>query len=115
MAISPQIPKYTEETAKKLELGFLVLGDQGCKVSIEYGLDFVLDKELRPIYEDLVGAHLPTYNGDGSFKLPVPAIYVIDTDGTILYSFVNTNFTKRAEPEEILNAIPDYGSSGNAW
>ena len=108
IAISPQLPDYTAKTAKKTGATFSVLSDVGCKVGREYGLDFVLDEEVRQIYEQM-GADIPLNNGDNSFKLPIPATYVVDTDGTVLYSWLDTDYTKRAEPEEILESIPDYG------
>ena len=114
VAISPQQPDYTAKMVKKNDLKFDVLSDVGCQVGREYGVDFVLDKDLRPLY-DSFGTNSSRINGDGSFKLPVPATYVVDTDGTVLYSFVNTDYTKRAEPEDILKAIPDYGSNGTVW
>jgi len=114
VAISPQLPDYTAKMAQKHDLQFPVLSDVGCKVGMEYGVDFVVGEDIRPLYEKF-GANLALYNGDKSYKLPVPATYVIDTDGTVLYSFVNTDHTKRAEPEEILAAIPDYGPKGGAW
>lgn len=114
VAISPQLPDYTAKMVKKNGLEFDVLSDVGCQVGLEYGVDFVLDKDLRPLYDNF-GINISRINGDGSFKLPVPATYVVDTDGTVLYSFVNTDYAKRAEPEEILKAIPDYGPSGTVW
>lgn len=111
VAISPQIPEYTESTIQKNGLSaFSVLSDSGAKVAQKYGIDFLLDEDLRPLHSDL-GIDIPLYNGDNTFRLPVPATYVIDTDGTVLYSFVNTDFTKRAEPEDVLKAIPYYGES----
>lgn len=114
VAISPELPEFAANTAKDMELEFPVLSDEGCKVGMDYGIDFVLDEELRPVY-DQFGLKVAMHNSPkASFQLPVPATYVIDTDGSVLYSFVNTDYTKRAEPEEILNAIPDYAFENEA-
>ena len=115
VAISPQIPEYTTTTMKKNELkGFPILSDVGCKVGTDYGIDFVLDEELRPLYA-MGGIDIPVHNGDSTFRLPVPATYVIDIDGTVLFSHVDTDYTKRAEPEDILEAIPYYGAGSGAF
>ena len=106
MAISPQLPDFTKEVVDKNDIEFPVLSDVGMKVGMKYGVDFILDDELRPIYESF-GIDVAKHNGDTVFRLPVPGTFVIDTDGTVLYSFLNTDYTKRAEPEDILDALPE--------
>jgi len=56
---------------------------------------------LRSIYTQF-GIDIPAYNGDDSFKLPLPATYILDRNGKVLYDFVNADYTKRLEPEEIV-------------
>ena len=108
VAISPQLPDFTKDVVDSNDLEFPVLSDVGMKVGRKYGVDFVLDEELRPIYKSL-GIDVSKHNGDTLFRLPVPGTFVIDTDGTVLYSFLNTDYTKRAEPDDILDALPnDY-------
>ncbi len=104
VAISPQTPDSSLTTVEKRDLAYDVLSDVGNKVSRDYGLVFALAEELRPIYQQF-GIDIPAYNGDGTFELPVPATYVVGQDGKIAYAFVNTDYTKRAEPSEVLQAI----------
>ena len=59
-----------------------VLSDVGCKVGLDYGVDFVLDTDLLPLYGS-VGLDVAQIARDGYFRLPVPATYVIDTDGSV--------------------------------
>ena len=72
VAVSPQTPDQSLSTAEKNELEFSVLSDVGNDVAGEYGLVFTLPEALRPIYAEF-GIDLPSYNGDDSFELPVPA------------------------------------------
>jgi len=46
--------------------------------------------------------NLPFANGDSSWELPIPATYVIDRDGRILFASVNEDYSDRVEPLEIL-------------
>ena len=48
---------------------------------------------------------LPTHNGDDTFELPIPATYIIAPDRTVIYAFVNPDYTQRLEPTEILNVL----------
>ena len=59
--------------------------------------------EIRapPVYEKF-GIDLPAYNGDRTFRLPVPASYIIDRQGVIRFHFVNADYTRRLEPDAIV-------------
>lgn len=51
------------------------------------------------------GVDLTAYNGDATFELPVPATYIATTDGAIAHAFVNVDYTKREDPEQILAVL----------
>jgi peroxiredoxin len=50
--------------------------------------------------------NLPFVNGDQSWRLILPATYVIATDGTILFAEAHADFRVRPEPEEVLHDLP---------
>ncbi len=104
VAISPQLPDPTKQTAEKNEFRFHVLSDVGNRVGQEFGLVFVLPERLRPLYKDK-GIDLPALHGDDTFELPLPATYVIAVDGTIRYAFVDADYTTRVEPEEVVQVL----------
>jgi len=104
VTVSPQLPDNSLSTAEKLDLTFEVLSDEGNMVARDFGLVFTLPAEMRSIYQDF-GIDLPAANGDESFELPVPATYVIDRSGIIRLAFVDIDYTKRLDPEEILAAL----------
>ncbi|NEP04203.1 MAG: AhpC/TSA family protein [Okeania sp. SIO2G4] len=104
IAISPETADNSLSTTEKNELTFEVLSDRGNQVAKEFGLVFQLPEELRPIYQSF-GIDLPAYNGDESFELPIPATYVVASDGTIIHAFVNPDYTQRLDPEEIINVL----------
>jgi peroxiredoxin len=104
IAISPQTPDSSLSTQQKDELQFQVLSDRGNSVARKFGLVFTLPPEIRAIYKGF-GHDLVARNGDDSYELPVPATYVIDRDRTIHFGFANADYTKRAEPSDILAAL----------
>ncbi len=104
VAISPEQPDHALDTKARKALTFEVLSDQGNRVAETFGLVFTLPEQLRPIYAQL-GIDIPAHNGDDSFRLPVPASYVIDGDGVIRYRFVNVDYTQRLEPNELLRVL----------
>lgn len=104
VAISPELPDKTLDTQTRHALEFDVLSDRGNRISEAFGLAFELPEQLRPIYTSL-GIDIPAFNGDASFILPVPATYVIDSNGIIRFHFVNVDYTRRLEPDEMLRAL----------
>ena len=104
VAISPQIPDHSLSTSEKNGLTFEVLSDVGNQVAHQYGLVFTLPDALRPIYQDF-GIDIPAHNGSNSFELPIPATYIIAPDRRVVRSFVDPDYTKRLDPEDILNAL----------
>ena len=104
VAISPQTPDNSLSTVEKNELTFEVLSDVGHEVAKKMGLVFVIPEELRSIYEKF-GIDLPAHNGSDSFDLPIPATYVVAPSGQVIRAFVNADYTKRLDPEEIAIAL----------
>ena len=104
VAISPETPDNSLTTQEKNDLEFQVLSDRDNQVAREFGLVFRLPASLLPIYKEF-GIDLIAYNGNNHFELPIPATYVVRQDGTVKYAFANVDYTKRAEPSEIVNAL----------
>ncbi len=104
VTISPQMPDNSLTTAEKLALEFEVLSDAGNKVARQFGLVFKLSDTMQEIYRNF-GIDLPTVNGDQSFELPVPATYVVDKNGIITYAFIDADYTKRLDPEIIVEEL----------
>lgn len=104
LAISPQIPDSSLTIQEKQNLSFPVLSDVGNQVSRDYGLVFQVDEATRERYR-AVGIDLTASNGDDSWELPVPAVYVIGQDGTVQSAFVEADYTQRASTDQILNAL----------
>jgi len=108
IGISPELPDHSLNTAERLGLGFEVLSDVGNRTARDYGLLFTVFEELRPLYLKW-GLDVPASNGDDSWELPVPASYVIDAGGTVRAAYVNRDYTRRMEPEQIVAALRELG------
>ncbi|CAM2938903.1 peroxiredoxin-like family protein [Pseudoalteromonas distincta] len=104
VAISPQLPDETLSTAQKNDLEFDVLSDVSNKVAEQFGLLFTLDERIQALYTQF-GINFEHYYGDKSFKLPLPATYVINQDGVITYAFLSEDYTLRAEPIDVMAAL----------
>lgn len=103
MAITPELPDNSLNTAEKHNLEFTVLSDVGNGIAKEYGVVFKLTNEVAAIYQEAFGLH--EVNGDDSNELPLAATYVIDTDGVVQYAFLDADYRKRAEVSEVLAVL----------
>ena len=101
VGMSPELPSKAEITASSGGINIDILYDSGNVLSERLGLVFELPEVLRQIYEKF-GIEIPAYNGDDSFRLPVPATYIVEKDGTIRYAYINADYTERMEPSDIL-------------
>lgn len=101
VGMTPEDPHHAQDTANQHDIGIEILSDAGNAVSEQLGLVFTLAEELRPIYLG-AGLDIPAYNGDDTFRLPVPATYIVGSDGVIKADFVNADYTQRMEPSEIV-------------
>ena len=104
VAISPQLPDGSLSTADANELTFDVLNDVDIHVARRFGLVYALPEELRAALRSNNKA-LSAINGDESWELPVPATYVIKRDRLIALAYLDDDYRKRLEPEEILAAL----------
>ncbi|GEC08956.1 peroxiredoxin [Streptomyces spinoverrucosus] len=104
VAVSPQIPDESLSLTEKHDLAFDVLSDIGSDTAKQYGLAFDLPDDLAAVYDKL-GFDLQRVNDGHPRTLPLPATYVIDREGLIRWAFVDTDYTTRAEPADILAAL----------
>jgi peroxiredoxin len=104
IGISPETPDNSLTTVEKNNLQFDVLSDVGNYVVKQYGLSFIVDESMRPLYLKW-GINVPEANGDDSYELPIPATYVIDQQGVIRAAHVDKNYINRMDPEDIVVAL----------
>ena len=101
VAVSPQLPDQSKGTAQKDEVEFDVLSDVGNNVARQFGLVFTMPEQYREMGKK-IGLDLAEVNGDESYELPLTATYVIGRDGTIACAFIDTDYSKRMEPDDIV-------------
>ena len=100
VAISPQTVKQSFFMADQYRLRFPLVSDAGNQVARQFGLVYRVPEEQQAIYRRAF-INLPFINGDESWELPIPASYVIDRDGTVLFVSANEDYKERVEPAEI--------------
>jgi peroxiredoxin len=104
VAISPQTAPNSRKSQRDNKLSFPILSDTRSEVANAFGIRFALPEDLVELYKSFKN-DLPTFNNDPAWVLPMPARYVIGTDGIIAYSEVNPDYTQRPDPSELLPVL----------
>jgi len=104
VAISPQTVKQSFFMADQHQLRFPLLSDAGNQVARQFGLVYRVPDEQQAIYRRAF-VNLPFINGEESWELPIPATYVIDRDGTVVFASADEDYTDRAEPADVLRSL----------
>jgi peroxiredoxin len=102
--ISPQTVQQSFFMRDQHKLRFPLLSDAGNNVARQFGLTYRVPDEQRAIYQRAF-VNLPFVNGDDSWELPIPATYIIERDGAVLYASANEDYTQRPEPEDIVRFL----------
>jgi len=103
-AISPQTEKQAYFMRDQHKLRFPLLVDAHNDVARQFGLVYRIPDEQQGLYRSTF-VNLPFANGDASWELPIPATYVIDRDGTVVFASANEDYTERPEPLDVLSLL----------
>lgn len=101
VAIAPQLAAYNEQLVTEHALSFEVLTDANNSYAKQLGIDFNLQEYARPIYAQM-GIDLVSINGNEDYSLPMPAVFVVDKEGRVTYSFVDANYMERVDVDELI-------------
>tara|TARA_R110002073_G_scaffold108336_3_gene243342 strand:+ start:12547 stop:13206 length:660 start_codon:yes stop_codon:yes gene_type:complete len=105
VAISPQTPDESLNVKEKNELDFEVLSDNGNIVARKYTTVFKnADAPVNTMTE--LGFDFDAHYSDDSRELPIPAVFVINKDATVLFAkSLGGDYRNRVEVSEIINAL----------
>jgi peroxiredoxin len=98
------VARTPRETEEPKTFSFEMLRDFGNQVAERYGLAFTLPDDLRQIYLKF-GIDLAQGNGDGTWRLPIPARFVVDRTGIVRAADADPDYTRRPEPAQTVEIL----------
>jgi peroxiredoxin len=104
VAISPQTVKQASFMHDQHKLRFPLLVDAANNVARSFGLIYRVPAAQEAVYRRAF-VNLPFANGDDSWELPIPATYILERDGTVLYASADEDYIQRPEPREIVDFL----------
>jgi len=104
VAISPETQRQSDFAAQQHRIPFPLLHDPGAKLAEQFGLVYTVP-EYHQKYLKSIMVNLPFINGESSWRLPLPATYVVDQSGRILFAEAHADFRVRPEPHEAIATL----------
>jgi len=106
VAITPETYENVEKTRKQTGANFTIVSDPDNNAMIAFGVNFNVTESYQKKIQDHLNASIKTTNGATEAVLPVPATYIIDITGKIVYRQFNPNYKERASVDDILSNLP---------
>ncbi len=104
IALTPEKPDHAAATREKANGDYAVFSDGAFAAAKAFRVHFVVDDATKSKYQQL-GLMVDEANVSGTWELPAPATFVIDTEGIIRWVFADWDYKKRADPDEAIAAI----------
>ncbi len=102
-AVGPQTARQSDFMVGQHGLPFPVLTDSGCALAEQFGLAYTIPQYHRDYYRSIL-VNIPFVNGDQTWRLVLPATFVLARDRRVVYAQAHADFRVRPEPEEVLAA-----------
>ena len=105
VAISPQAPDGSMSENDIRNMDFIVLSDQNADVAASYGVAWRVPEFLLEHMRVDRGLDLESLNNGNGSILPIPATFVLNSEGRVAWRYVDVDYRTRSEPEDIINAL----------
>lgn len=104
VAISPQTIRQNDFAVQQHLFPFPLLSDEGCRLAEQFGLAYQVPQFHQSYYRSIL-VNIPFVNGDESWRLPMPATYVISQQGKVLFAEAHADFRVRPEPADVMAVL----------
>ncbi len=104
IAVTPEQPESIKKTIENTKAEFSIISDEQLKIMKSYEVDFELSEVNIKRYKN-GGIDINEINGKNGAFLPIPAVYIINKESSIIYRFFNSDYKKRPTVAEILTVL----------
>lgn len=105
LTITPEVQENISKTIAKTKTSNAILHDEGLQIMKSYDVAFKVDDKTIENYKKY-GIDFSLANGEANgANLPVPAVYVINKEGRIVYKYFDMDYRKRSSVKEILEHL----------
>ncbi len=104
VAIMPDRQQFAEKFKTELQARFPILTDMDNGYALSLNLVIWVGAEMERMIS-AAGRDIPNYQGNASWMLPIPATFVVGTDGKVKARFVDPDYRKRMAIEGMIAAL----------
>jgi len=104
ITVTPERMEFIDETSEKFNGSFRIISDADMDIMEAYKVKFEVDGITNAKYK-IWGINLDEFNGANGKNLPVPATYIINTEGFIKFTFYNKDYKKRVTISTLLDHL----------
>jgi peroxiredoxin len=101
IGVTPETAENIKITVTKTKASYSIIQDKGYAIMNSYSVKYVMDDATVTKYKGY-GLDMSKANGNPHNVLPVPATYVIDSSGKIVFAHFDKDYSKRASVKDIL-------------
>jgi len=117
VAISPQLQRQNDFTVQQHQLTYPVLTDAGCRLAAQFGIAYTVPEPMQRHYRSILvnipfingsqsnGSQSSGSHGEDSWRLPLPATFIIRQDNTIAFAEAHADHRVRPDPMEVLAVL----------
>ena len=103
VAIMPDRQKFIAELKSQSNVPFPILTDTDNGYALSLNLIIWVGAEIQKMMEERLD--LPTFQGNNSWMLPIPATFVVSRDGLIRARFIDPDYRNRMMISDMLAAM----------
>ena len=103
IAISPESVEKLQSQKLETEFAATLISDDNLEAIKAFGIGFYVPNDTRKLYKDRMNVEL-TADTEDRAVLPAPAIFITNTEGQVVFSYVNPNFRVRPSAALVLSA-----------
>jgi peroxiredoxin len=104
VAIMPERQEYAVALKSEADAAFPILTDIDNGYAMSLNLVIWVGAEMEQALSER-SRDLPTYQGNDAWMLPIPATFVVGADGIIAARFVDPDYRKRMDIDDMLEAL----------
>jgi peroxiredoxin len=106
VAISPEKVEFLKQTQEKTHVSFTLISDTAYLISSQFDVAFKPKNAEILLYNTMLGANLKQAHSDDSQTLPIPATFILNKEGIVVWRHVDPNYKKRSSAQDIVSNIP---------
>lgn len=104
IGVTPETPANIARTVEKTHASFSIIQDKGYRIMKNYQVNYVVDDTMVSKLNKH-GVDLEANNGNKDHVLPVPATYIIDPSGKIIFVHFDKDYTHRPSIKTLLDKM----------